>query len=643
MSGELAKHPESVVLPLLLPDSPVVVWWPAQGARRPGRPTRSARSASAGSPTRPRLERGRAPAILTQATQLRAGQHRPLVDPADAVAGAARRRARPVPRQGHGRRRRGRAGQPERRPAGRLAVPTGCTSTSTGRTRRVPASPRSPARPAADRSTISRPDGLLAEFSIPNAPEPPVALKRRETGRAARRGAAAARPGRRLRRDGRAAVQDATDQERHAGVPRPRRRRHDGRRRQADRHDASSRPRRPPAQPTGSAAARRRRNRQAAAPRRRPRSARPRRLAAQASRRQLMARPTVLVHRTPDELAEAVCARLITTPGRRPVRRPGAALGADRRHHRRPRSTRRSRPSTARDAVDWSRGRALVGRRALPARRTTPTATRPRPARPCSTSSASTRRGCIRWRQPDAVGDDPDLAADDVRGRAGARPPGPRTTAACRHSTSLMLGVGPDGHVASLFPERPALYDERPVVGGAQLAQAAADPGHHDDAGPAARPRGLVRRLRRGQGAGCPPGTVRGRRGADPGRRSARPPAHPLAARPGGRLAAPRRASPALSGLPRSDAGRWHSGAGHVRARSGVATRPSLRLTRRASGSTSWVSPAASGRPRQAAGVVGTLTPFGDSLKCPPRTGCPRFSPSTRAAGRRESVEDDLA
>jgi len=28
LKGEVVKHPESVVLPLLLPDSPVVVWWP---------------------------------------------------------------------------------------------------------------------------------------------------------------------------------------------------------------------------------------------------------------------------------------------------------------------------------------------------------------------------------------------------------------------------------------------------------------------------------------------------------------------------------------------------------------------------------------------------------------------------------------
>nr|MDQ3307506.1 glucose-6-phosphate dehydrogenase assembly protein OpcA [Actinomycetota bacterium] len=35
MSGELARHPESVVLPLLLPDSPVVVWWPGRAPDEP--------------------------------------------------------------------------------------------------------------------------------------------------------------------------------------------------------------------------------------------------------------------------------------------------------------------------------------------------------------------------------------------------------------------------------------------------------------------------------------------------------------------------------------------------------------------------------------------------------------------------------
>lgn len=36
LSGEVSKHPESVVLPLLLPDSPVVVWWPTKAPENPG-------------------------------------------------------------------------------------------------------------------------------------------------------------------------------------------------------------------------------------------------------------------------------------------------------------------------------------------------------------------------------------------------------------------------------------------------------------------------------------------------------------------------------------------------------------------------------------------------------------------------------
>jgi glucose-6-phosphate dehydrogenase assembly protein OpcA len=35
LSGEVTKHPESVVLPLLLPDSPVVVWWPGKAPHDP--------------------------------------------------------------------------------------------------------------------------------------------------------------------------------------------------------------------------------------------------------------------------------------------------------------------------------------------------------------------------------------------------------------------------------------------------------------------------------------------------------------------------------------------------------------------------------------------------------------------------------
>ena len=37
LNGELAAHADSVVLPLLLPDTPVVTWWPAESPGGPGR------------------------------------------------------------------------------------------------------------------------------------------------------------------------------------------------------------------------------------------------------------------------------------------------------------------------------------------------------------------------------------------------------------------------------------------------------------------------------------------------------------------------------------------------------------------------------------------------------------------------------
>ena len=65
LRGEVTKHPESVVTPLLLPDSPVVVWWPARAPEEPaedplGRLARRRVTDAASVP------RGRAQAMLTQ-------------------------------------------------------------------------------------------------------------------------------------------------------------------------------------------------------------------------------------------------------------------------------------------------------------------------------------------------------------------------------------------------------------------------------------------------------------------------------------------------------------------------------------------------------------------------------------------------
>jgi glucose-6-phosphate dehydrogenase assembly protein OpcA len=65
LTGAVAKHPESVVLPLLLPDSPVVVWWPGRAPDDPandplGRLARRRITDAASVPT------GKGRAMLTQ-------------------------------------------------------------------------------------------------------------------------------------------------------------------------------------------------------------------------------------------------------------------------------------------------------------------------------------------------------------------------------------------------------------------------------------------------------------------------------------------------------------------------------------------------------------------------------------------------
>ena len=65
LTGAVTKHSESVVLPLLLPDSPVVVWWPARAPDDPaadplGRLAKRRITDAASVPT------GKARAMLTQ-------------------------------------------------------------------------------------------------------------------------------------------------------------------------------------------------------------------------------------------------------------------------------------------------------------------------------------------------------------------------------------------------------------------------------------------------------------------------------------------------------------------------------------------------------------------------------------------------
>lgn len=172
--------------------------------------------------------------------------------------------------------------------------------------------------------------------------------------------------------------------------------------------------------------------------------------------------PTVVVHRDAALLAQAVAARLVTklvdvqaARGAASVVLTGGGVGT---------ATLRSlRDSPARDAIDWQRLDIWWGdERFLPNGDPERNETGAREALLDHVPVDPARVHAIAG--PDGPdGNDPEAAAARYAAELAAASR-PEDHGAVPEFDVLLLGVGPEGHVASIFPESPAAYDERPVV-----------------------------------------------------------------------------------------------------------------------------------------------------------------------------------
>lgn len=175
-----------------------------------------------------------------------------------------------------------------------------------------------------------------------------------------------------------------------------------------------------------------------------------------------MSTPVVVVHRDAQLLAEAGAARLVTrlvdvqsSRGSASVVLTGGTMGSA--------ILAAVAQSPARDAIDWSRLDVWWGdERFLPSGHPDRNETQNRAALLDAVPLDPARIHAMPG--PDGPsGDDVDAAAAAYADVLAERAPRGEATPIF---DILLLGVGPDAHVASLFPGAPALYEtERSVVG----------------------------------------------------------------------------------------------------------------------------------------------------------------------------------